>query len=314
MRPFRRRLIVAIVCALAVVVLVGALASGLSKAGRNTSSTAQAEAADRLEPYRGLGTWVDLWDAKAWSDPTAAVKDMASHGVRTIYIQTGNARSAGGISNPSAMDEFITEAHARDMYVVAWYLPTLKSSSVDFERVMQAVEFRTDDGQRFDSFALDIESTAVKPLAKRNRALADLSDRIREAVGPDYVLGGIIPSPVGLMKQTGFWNVFPYADVAETYDVLLPMAYYTFHGHTAEQARDDAIESMRILREQPGCSEIPVHLIGGIAGKSSSAEVRAFAKAARETGSIGVSLYDWAGMSTARWRAISAGWNAGAKR
>ena len=179
---------------------------------------------------------------------------------------------------------------------------------------MQAVEFRTDDGQMFDSFALDIESTAVKPLSKRNLALAELSARIREAVGPDYVLGGIIPSPVGLTKQTGFWDVFPYGDVAETYDVLLPMAYYTFHGHTAAQARDDALASMRILREQPGCSEVPVHLIGGIAGKSSAAEVKAFAQAARETGCIGASLYDWAGMSAARWRALSAGWKSGAKR
>jgi len=30
--------------------------------------------------------------------------------------------------------------------------------------------------------------------------------------------------------------------------------------------------------------------------------------AARETGSIGVSIYDWAGMSPGRWRALQAGW------
>ena len=126
MRLSPKRLIVAVVSALAVLAFVAALTTGLSKAGRDTSSRAQAESADRLKPYRGLGTWVDLWDTKAWRDPSAAVKDMASHGVRTIYIQTGNARSAGGISNPSAMREFISEAHARDMYVVAWYLPTLK--------------------------------------------------------------------------------------------------------------------------------------------------------------------------------------------
>ncbi len=238
---------------------------------------------------------------------------MASHGVRTIYIQTGNSRSSRAISNPSAMREFITEAHARDMFVVAWYLPNLRADSDDFERVVQAIEFKTADGQTFDSFALDIESTAVKPISRRNRALAELSRRIRDRVGPDYPLGGIIPSPVGLKKQTGFWDVFPYADVAETYDVLLPMAYYTFHGHTAAQARTDALASMRILRAQPGCSDVPVHLIGGIASKSTAAEVKAFARAARETGCVGASIYDWAGMSAARWRALGAGWKAGAQ-
>ncbi len=198
------------------------------------------------------------------------------------------------------------------MFVVAWYLPNLRADSDDFERVVQAIEFKTADGQTFDSFALDIESTAVKPIADATARWLTCPANPRQ-VGPDYALGGIIPSPVGLKKQTGFWDVFPYADVAETYDVLLPMAYYTFHGQTAAQAREDAIASMRILRAQPGCSEVPVHLIGGIAGKSSAAEVKAFARAARETGSVGVSIYDWAGMSTARWRALGAGWKAGAK-
>jgi len=194
------------------------------------------------------------------------------------------------------------------MFVVAWYLPTLKTKSKDYERIVQAIEFTTPDGQKVDSFALDIESTAVKSFSKRNRNLAELSRRLREHVGPDYTLGGIIPSPVGLTKRTGFWDVFPYSEVAASYDVLLPMAYYTFDASNAAEARAYALSSMRILRAQPGCSEVPVHLIGGIADKSSSSEIRAFAQAAKETGCIGVSIYDWAGMSAGRWRALEAGW------
>lgn len=312
MRLFVKRFVQPILGVFVLGALVALLAFGyaLVRRGGDGSPT---QPVDRLDAYRGIGSWIDLWDARAWRDPASAVKDMADHGVRTIYIQTGNARSAGGISNPSAMRAFITEAHARHMYVVAWYLPTLKPGSVDYDRVVQAVEFTTEDGQMFDSFALDIESTAVKPLSARNRSLAALSERIREQVGPSYPLGGIIPSPVGLKKQTGFWNVFPYANVAGNYDVLLPMAYYSYHGHTAAQARKDALENMRILRAQPGCSEIPVHLIGGIAGESSAAEMREFARASRETGCIGVSVYDWAGMSDSRWRALGTGWSTGSQ-
>jgi hypothetical protein len=301
-----RWLIAGISALLAVMV---ALALGAARTPNDADAPeARPQSGQPLEPYLEIGSWVDRWDAAAWRDPSAAVQNMADNGVRTIFIQTGSARSDAGITNPAALSEFITEAHARDMFVVAWYLPTLKAGSADYDRIVQAIEFTTPDGQRVDSFAVDIESTAVKSLSKRNRNLAVLSRRLRARVGPEYPLGGIIPSPVGLTKKTGFWNVFPYAEVADSYDVLLPMAYYTFDSDNAKEARSYALRSMRILRSQPGCAEIPVHLIGGIANKSSGAEIRAFAAAARETGSIGVSIYDWVGMSEGRWRALQAGW------
>ena len=314
MRPSAKKLVVPVLGILAIGLVIALAVYGLTLLRRgNVVSTAKSEARDAPDAYHGLATWVDLWDAKAWRDPTAAVKDMADHGARTIFIQTGNSRSPGGISNAAALREFITAAHARDMLVVAWYLPSLKSGSADYNRVVQALEFKTSDGQKFDSFALDIESTAVKSIELRNRGLVELTRRIRDKVGPDYPLGAITPSPVGLKKETGFWDVFPWAEVAKSYDVILPMAYYTFDADTSAQARTYALDSMRILRAQPGCETVPVHLIGGIAGKSTGAEMKAFARAAGESGCIGVSMYDWAGMNDKRWRGLRAGWPARAR-
>jgi hypothetical protein len=278
-----------------------------------TPSSHPLTPATRLDAYRGIATWVDVFDAKAWRDPAAAVRDMADHGVRTIFIETATAKSTTAILNPSAMSTFITEAHARNMYIVAWYPPNMRKDSVDFERAIQAIEFATDDGQRFDSVALDIESTVVKPIGLRNRNVIDLSQRIRSRVGTDYPLGAIIPSPVGLTKQTGFWNVFPYTELAKTYDIFLPMSYYTYHTHTTAGAYADTDASMRILRAQPGCETIPVHIIGGLAGDTSAAQVQQFARAAGETDCIGVSLYDWVGMNNAKWRELRAGWAAGSR-
>jgi len=296
---------------LAGLTLTAAIALAVS-AGHRGGGTAPApqRSGAAVDSYRGLGSWVDLWDTRAWKDPAATIADMASHGVRTVYVQTGTARSASGVSNEPAMREFISEAHARQMYVVAWYLPNLKTGSVDFQRLVQAVEFRTNDGQGFDSVALDIESTAVKSISARNANLATLSRKLRSRVGTDYPLGAIIPSPVGITKQTGFWNVFPYSTVAKYYDVILPMAYYTFHGHTGTQARTDALTNMTLLRAQPGCAAVPVHLIGGVVGDSSSAEVREFTSAARESGCIGASLYDWAGTTRSQWKALTSAWTA----
>ncbi len=257
-----------------------------------------------LVAYEGLGSWVDIFDKRAWGDPAAAVADMAAHGVRTLYIETGNSDSATVIRDPAAMGEFIDEAHAHGMRVVAWYLPDFASESLDLGRIRAAVGFRSSQGESFDSFALDIESAAVKSERARNRAFARLSLDIRAMVGPGYPLGAIIPSPVGLTKKVGFWDTFPYATVARTYDVVLPMGYYTFQVAGAKAVYANAIGNVRVLRAQPGCGTIPVHLIGGLAESSNGAEVAAFVRGARAEGCIGASLYGWAGTSVAEWRAL----------
>jgi hypothetical protein len=286
---------------------------GMPRLEQSAESVAETRPAPGIEAYTSVGSWVDVFDTKAWRDPSAVVRDMAAHGVKTIYIETATSRSHAAIVNPSAMRTFISEAHARRMYVVAWYPPNMRNGSVDYERAVAAIEFKTKDGQRFDSVALDIESTAVKSISVRNQNIIELSKRIRSRVGTDYPLGAIIPSPVGLQKRTGFWNVFPYTELADTYDVFLPMSYYTFHVRDAAGAYADTNASMRILRAQPGCGSIPVHMIGGIAGKSSASQVRQFARAAGERGCVGASLYDWAGMNDAKWKALGSGWSAGSK-
>jgi hypothetical protein len=161
-------------------------------------------------------------------------------------------------------------------------------------------------GEHFDSFALDIESTKVGSVSARNRNLKTLSERIRARVGKSYPLGAIIPSPKGLSEKKGYWSAFPYSTIARYYDVFLPMAYYTYHTGSASGTRADALDNVRILKSQPGCSNKPIHLIGGISNDSSTAEVRAFARAAVQTKCLGASLYGWPGTSAAAWRELRA--------
>ena len=263
-----------------------------------------APAGPSIAAYKGLGSWVDIYDDKAFNNPVATVRDMAAHGVKTLFIETGNFHTSGALNKPAALATFIREAHARHMRVVAWYLPNLKSGSVDFARVTKAIRFKTTDGQKFDSFALDIESTAVRSASARNRGLAALSKRIRASVGKSYPLGAIIPSPVGISQKRGYWDAFPYAMLAGYYDVFLPMGYYTYHRGGATAAHADAAANVRILRSQKGCSAKPVHLIGGISDDSSSAQVKAFVSATRQTKCFGASLYGWVGTTKAAWKAL----------
>lgn len=252
-------------------------------------------------PYRGLGTWVDIYDGRVFDAPEAAVRSMATRGVKTIYVETGNSGSKSSIFRPADMARLIRAAHRRKMKVVAWYLPTLRTPSRDLYRCVQAIRFKTRDGHRFDSFALDIESSAVKPVSERNRRLIWLSRKIRSASPSRYPLGAIIPSPVGMDLQADYWQPFPYEDLIGSYDVILPMTYYTYRWDGEQAVYDSMTRNVYTLRSKPGYETVPVHLIGGLASRSSAAEVRAFVTVANETKSAGASLYDWTTMKYYHW-------------
>jgi hypothetical protein len=269
---------------LAVVVVAALLAPlGSARPGPGAAS---------LEAYRGLGAWVDLFEGRAWRRPGAAVADMAAHGVRTLYLETSNYSQRRSVVDPSAVGRFIDAAHARDMDVVAWYLPGFDRVRRDLRRSVRAISFRTPSGEAFDSFALDIEASIVAPASKRTKRLLALSRKIRARVGPDYPLGAIIPSPFRIDRGKT-WAGFPYAVLAGIYDVFLPMSYFTFHVEGERRAHDEVAASIPIIRERTGDPTVPIHVIGGIADRASGPEVRGLVHAAREHGVMGASLYNW---------------------
>lgn len=253
--------------------------------------------------YTGLGVWVDIFDERSFRNPERAVREMHENGVHTLYLQTGNYSREADVYNVQAAGEFIDAAHSRGIKVVAWYLPGFRDLDEDLRRVMSAVRFRTPDGGGFDAFGLDIEGTLVNPISLRNERLLRLSKRIRNAVGGSYPLGAIIPSPEGLERST-YWPDFPYAELARIFDVTVVMGYYTYHGNGPQLVRADVAENVEILREKIAGSPNPIHLIGGLAGRSSAAETRAFVEAAAGQDLLGVSFYDFSTTDTEDWAAL----------
>ena len=280
---------------------------GLASAALAPPPASAAAGSASIAAYRGLGTWVDMYDASAWNDPAAAVKDMASHGVRTLYLETANYHNpqSASLFKPAALAVFIQQCHARQIKIVAWYLPGFKDLDKDYERSMAAIDYRTPDGQKFDSFALDIEDSTVKPASTRSARLKTLSAKIRAAVGKSYPLGGITPSPAGMKINSSYWPDFPYKDVAAVYDVIVAMGYYTYHGDGYNHAYNETLENVRIVREETGRPTIPIHIIAGLGDKSSGSETTAFVRALRETGCLGGSMYDWATTDDADWRPLA---------
>jgi hypothetical protein len=208
------------------------------------------------------------------------------------------------VAFPGATARLIQAAHAAGLRVVAWYLPLFRSVQHDFTEVMRVLRFRTDDGQRYDGFALDIEAALV-PAAQRIANLLRLSAEIRAAVGPDLALGAIIPSPRGLIRVPTYWPGFPYAELPSYYDVILPMSYFTFHYHGAAVVARYVRDNVEIIRQETRDPAIPVHVIGGIADDMTPDETAAFVRAVRSEHVLGASLYEFARTSRSEWTMLA---------
>jgi len=256
-----------------------------------------------LSAYMGLGTWVDLYDHQVLANPEAEVAKMAKRGVVTLYFETSNYQVRQDIVKPARVARFVEAAHAHGMQIVAWYLPSFRDLGRDRRRSLAAINFKTPGGEQFDSFALDIESSLVKPAATRSARLVTLSRRLR-AAEPGLALGAIVPAPRGMQRLPWYWPGFPFVQLAQTYDVFLPMGYFTYRSKLASYTGIYTQLNITLLRTWTGDPGLAVHPIGGIADAASAAQVRAFTRAARNNKSLGASMYDYATTTPGQWREL----------
>jgi hypothetical protein len=275
--------------------LLRALPLIASMAIAHTPAPATTAAVPSLDAYRGLGTWVSIYSKSTLDDPIGAVARMKANGVATLYLETSNWRQKVDVVRPATLAQMIEAAHAQGIKVVAWYLPSYKPVNTDLRRSLAAIGFTTPTAQRFDGFALDIESTEVGPIPLRNRLQQRLSSRLRQSIGPDYPLGAIVPEAGAL-----YWPGFPYQQVKRYFDVFLPMAYFTFRVKGAGAVRAYVQRNVSTIKAVLG-KDTPVHPIGGESDHATASEVGAYVAAARSTGAIGASLYDFAGTTSRAW-------------
>ena len=195
----------------------------------------------------------------------------------------------------------IEAAHAAGLAVVAWYLPSFAHPAADAARSLAAIRFRTPSGQRFDSFALDVEASLVRDVPLRNARLLALSRTLRAKAPAGFPLGAIIPSPVGMARHPKYWPRFPYAQLAGLYDAFVPMAYFTNYVNTPAGAYAYARDVVRAIRTETGQPDVPIHLIGGAAQSASSGAIDGFARAAADCAVEGVSLYAYVQTRASEW-------------
>ena len=257
-----------------------------------------------LGPHQGVGVWVDVYD---WTNELSGgqpqvqptdVDRMAELGIQTLYIQTAHRRSAADVIEPERLRAFIDRAHARGIAVVAWYLPTLEDVSVDLRRLVAAAQLPV------DGLGVDIESRDVADPAERNRRLLDLSARLRQAVG-QRAIAAITPSAVHLqVVNPGFWPGFPWPQLADVYDAILPMSYWSVRKGEWRSGERYIGENIDRIRASTGRPDVPIHAIGGVADAAAVPDVEGMVRAIRARGILGGSLYDWNTSQSAQWDAL----------
>ncbi len=268
-----------------------------------TTTTTAPPARFTMEPYRGLGAWIDVFDwsaTKALHQPAlepSAMAGLAAQGVQTVYIQASKWDAPELILEQPRLMAFIDEAHRHGMSVVGWYLPTFEDPGRDLQRMMAIV------GLPVDGLAVDIEARNVADHVERNRRVVELSSALRAAL-PGEVLGAIPLEPI-LIEDINprYWPDFPWAGIAPSYDVWMPMAYWTNRRADSpwRNAHDYTAANIDRVRAHIGRPDAPVHALGGIGDTTSVEDLQAFRAAALPRGVLGGSIYDFRTTQAPHW-------------
>ncbi len=299
--------------------LAQALPDGALRATGPSSTTTQPLPPERdVSAYRGLGAWVDAFDyGPAYHRPREGpllvpddLDDMAARGVGTVFLQAArlDERSPEGIVDRELVAAFLARAHDNGMQVVGWYLPKFADVEADLANLRLIRDFDV-DGHRFDGLAVDIEYRKDVPdHAERNRRLLDLSRRLREEA-PGEALGAIVYPPVLFDEiRPSFWPGFPWTELAESYDVWLPMVYWTEIAREAPFYGDGyryTEAGIRTLMAHLAGAPVLVHAVGGVADTATVADFEGFVRAVGEAGAFGLSMYDYRTTSDIGWELLA---------
>src|SRR4051794_12947849 len=298
-----------LVLAVAVLVTVGA-SLALSLVGLVPAASADEPS---LDVFRDVGAWVDVFDyaprlQNAGAEPRVtpdSVSDMAALGVKTLYVQVANpdGAPANQLTDRAQLAALLSRAHERGIAVVPWFLPRAVTPADDLATMKRIVKLRV-GGEKFDGIGLDLESSEVPDIALRNRRTVAFAKQARKLVGDSIPIAAIVYPAVQLeVLNTTLWPDSPYKAVNRSVDLWMPMSYYTYRDATSglRSAYRYTVDSVDRLRKRVGDPKLPVHLIGGLAEESTPDDYLDMTRAAKTTGALGWSIYDYATTGSWAW-------------
>jgi hypothetical protein len=266
---------------------------------------------DARRPFRGLGTWVDVFDYGL--SPEASVADMQARGVRTLFLSTGRFSSTNDLHNEALIGRWLDAAHGAGLRVVGWYVPGYGDVARDVHRTVAIERYVSPGGQRFDAIGVNIErfrnpgdpiGTFTGEVFRDDFLRLSVSHLRQVRDRTDLMITAIVPTPY-TARPGNRWEGFRYADIGRYSDVTTPMVLWSFRsGYTASQVRDYVAAEISTTRRLTGD---PVHVEGGVDDPGTeptpvtSTTVRAFVDGAFDGRAIGGSHYDYDTTKPSYW-------------
>ena len=259
-----------------------------------------ARPASLLAPLRGKGMWLTYPLLK--HSPVAAIIAAArAAGLTHLYVEVG--RSRDGFYGARGLAALLPAAHRAGIRVMAWVYPFLANLPADVALSIAAARYVAPSGDQPDGLLADVEQFTDEGSV---RAYGQV---LRALLGPDEPMAVATFPPQSVPGRT-----YPFATVALSWNAIVPMDYWhlQIRPYSADEAYRYVRDSVRLIRAETRTDE-PVEVLGQMfdwyqtgVNSPSAAEIAACAAAARDSGAVGVSFFEWNHATQEEWGTIAA--------
>ncbi|MGH2717849.1 MAG: hypothetical protein ACRDJU_04640, partial [Actinomycetota bacterium] len=195
--------------------------------------------------------------------------------------------------------ELIDEAHAQGLKVVGWYLPGFGNDATDVQRSLAVLTYTSPGGGHFDGFAADIEDHGdTATTAQFNSGIIAYAQALRAAVPVGTILGAIVPDAKNNERAPAHWAGFPWPQIADNFDVILPMSYWSVT-KSPSSCLSTQVDVTSYMNQVVSTTDSlmgqskPLAPMGGIADCDTAKEISEYVGVLQATGAIGGGLYDF---------------------
>ncbi|HZS86047.1 MAG TPA: hypothetical protein VFE42_00965 [Chloroflexota bacterium] len=258
-----------------------------------------ADGSALLAPLRGKGMWF-TYPLLTSSPVTAIIAAAQAAGLTHLYVEVG--RSRDGFYGADGLASLLPAAHRAGISVIAWVYPFLDDLPFDVAMSVAAANYVAPSGDRPDGLLADVEEKLD------DGTMRAYSQIMRAMLGPDRLMAVATFPP-----QSSPGKTYPYAIVARSWNVIVPMDYWHLHHRTygAGEVYRFVRDSVRLIRARTTPDQ-PVEVLGQMfdvfesgVDSPSAAEVAACGRAARTTGALGVSFFEWNHATPEEWAALA---------
>ena len=163
-------------------------------------------------PLSGTGLWL-TYDLLQTSPVAAIVSAARAAGVSHLYVEVG--RSNTGLYGGPGLAVLLPVAHRAGIRVIAWVYPYLENLPADVAMSVAAARYVAPSGDRPDGLMADVEENMSEGAV---RAYGQI---VRATLGPRALMAVATFPP-----QWAAGRTYPFATVALSWDVIVPMDYW----------------------------------------------------------------------------------------